>query len=233
MPESATLLVIDDDMELAELVRDYLAGFGYRVLTALHPDAGMDLLRTRKPDLVVLDVMLPGRNGFEVCKEIRRESRVPVVMLTARGDVSDRVLGLGLGADDYLPKPFEPRELVARIESVLRRARPPREAQTARSGGLRVDLRRRAVTLDGQALDVTPMEFDILSLFLQNPGAVLDRDAILSKVKGMSHDPLDRTVDVVVGRLRHKLKDDPRNPAYVKTVWGLGYLYIAEVAWEE
>jgi DNA-binding response OmpR family regulator len=143
------------------------------------------------------------------------------------------VLGLGLGADDYLPKPFEPRELVARIESVLRRSRPRREGVLARSGALRVDLRKRSAVLEDQVLDLTPMEFDILALFVQSPGVVLDRESITAKVKGMGRDPLDRTVDVVVGRLRHKLKDDPRNPAFVKTVWGTGYLWIADVEWLE
>jgi DNA-binding response OmpR family regulator len=201
------------------------------VAVALHPDEGMSALRRDKPDLVVLDVMLPGRNGFEVCKEIRAESKVPVVMLTARGDVADRVAGLGLGADDYLPKPFEPRELVARIESVLRRTRPAREGTVAESGSLRVDLRKRSASLEDRALELTPMEFDILSLLIQSPGVVLDRESITAKVKGMDHDPLDRTVDVVVGRLRNKLKDDPRHPSYVKTIWGTGYLFIGDVAW--
>lgn len=232
MSADASILVIDDDRELAELVRDYLAGFGYRVSTANHPDRGMELLRAERPDLVVLDVMLPGRNGFEVCKEIRAESKVPVVMLTARGDVSDRVLGLGLGADDYLPKPFEPRELVARIESVLRRTHPPKDAQLARSGGLLVDLRRRSAILEGQPLELTPMEFEILAVLVRRPGAVLDREVIIAAVKGISRDPLDRTVDVVVGRLRAKLKDDPKRPSFIKTVWGVGYLFLGEVAWE-
>lgn len=233
MSADASILVIDDDRELAELVREYLAGFGYRVATANHPDRGMEILRAQRPDLVVLDVMLPGRNGFEVCKEIRAESKVPVVMLTARGDVSDRVLGLGLGADDYLPKPFEPRELVARIESVLRRVHPPRDAHVARSDGLLVDLRRRSASLEGNPLDLTPMEFEILAVLLRRPGTVLDREAITAAIKGISRDPLDRTVDVVVGRLRQKLKDDPKHPAFIKTVWGVGYLFIGEVAWEE
>jgi DNA-binding response OmpR family regulator len=232
MPEGAAILVIDDDKELAELVKDYLAGFEFRVLVANHPNAGMDLLRSGRPDLVILDVMLPGRNGFEVCKEIRGESRVPIIMLTARGDVSDRVLGLGLGADDYLPKPFEPRELVARIESVLRRVRPGPQGHTARADGLAVDLRGRSAILDGRALDLTPMEFDILAFLLRHPGEVLGREAINAEVKGMDRDPLDRTVDVVVGRLRHKLGDDPRNPRFIKTVWGTGYLFTATVAWE-
>jgi DNA-binding response OmpR family regulator len=210
-----------------------LTAEGFQVEVAQDGVDGLWRAREGSYDLILLDVMLPGRNGFEVCKEIRRESKVPVVMLTARGDVSDRVLGLGLGADDYLPKPFEPRELVARIESVLRRAHPPREGAVAQSGALRVDLRKRSAVLEGQALDLTPMEFDILALFIQSPGVVLDRESITSKVKGMGRDPLDRTVDVVVGRLRHKLKDDPKNPAYVKTVWGTGYLFIGDVAWPE
>jgi DNA-binding response OmpR family regulator len=229
MADPVTILLIDDDKEMNDLVGDYLGGFGYRVLAATHPNRGMEILREEKPGLVVLDVMLPGRNGFEVCKEIRRESDVPVVMLTARGDVSDRVLGLGLGADDYLPKPFEPRELVARIESILRRVREPQARGVLKSGNLEVDLRRRAASLGGEALELTTMEFDILSLLMRRPGEILDREAISAGVKGMGWDPADRTVDVVVGRLRQKLRDDPKKPAYVKTVWGAGYLFIGVV----
>lgn len=232
MPEGGAILVIDDDKELTELVRDYLAGFGFRALAANHPNAGMELLRSEKPDLVILDVMLPGRNGFEVCRDIRSESRVPIIMLTARGDVSDRVLGLGLGADDYLPKPFEPRELVARIESVLRRVRPGPPGQTALADGLAVDMRGRSAALEGRPLDLTPMEFDILAFLVRHPGEVLGREAINAGVKGMDRDPLDRTLDVVVGRLRHKLGDDPKNPRFIRTVWGTGYLFAAQVAWE-
>jgi two-component system phosphate regulon response regulator OmpR len=226
---NTTILVIDDDRKLNELLVSYLQNFGMEVLTATHPDNGMALLKSRHPSLVILDVMLPGRDGFAVCREIRRVSRVPVIMLTARGDVVDRVAGLELGADDYLAKPFEPRELVARIQTVLRRSAEAREEPAPlrlRAGPLLVDLQARNAWLNGAALDLTTTEFDLLFLFLQNPGKVLSRDHIMEHVRGMDWDAYNRSIDVAVSRLRHKLKDDPKHPQFFKTIWGTGYLFM-------
>ncbi len=233
MPQEKSVLVIDDDKELGELLIEYLGQFGFAVEAALHPDQGLAMLRARKPDLVVLDVMLPGRNGFEVCKEIRRDSTVPIIMLTARGEVSDRVLGLGLGADDYLPKPFEPRELVARIESLFRRTGEVKKRSSFRSGELRVDLDRHSAHLGNEPLELTRMEFQVLSLLASQAGTTVDRETLSAKVKGIDWDPLDRTLDVIMGRLRLKLGDDPRNPRFIRTVRGVGYLFVENVVWHE
>jgi two-component system phosphate regulon response regulator OmpR len=225
-----TILIVDDDRSLNELLKTYLGQFGLHVLTAVRPDEGLALLRAQAPSLVILDVMLPDRDGFSLCREIRQESRVPIIMLTARGELADRVAGLELGADDYLPKPFEPRELVARIQSLLRRAGMDREPEARserwRADGLIVDLRGRRAWLDGTELELTTSEFEILSLFLRRPGAVLPRDEILDKVRGIDWEAYNRSIDVAVSRLRQKLKDDPKHPRYLKTIWGTGYLFL-------
>ncbi|MBS0155570.1 MAG: response regulator transcription factor [Nitrospira sp.] len=226
---NTTILVIDDDRKLNELLSTYLSQFGMDVLTASHPDEGMALLRQRLPSLVILDVMLPGCDGFTVCREIRKQSAVPIIMLTARGDLPDRVAGLEIGADDYLLKPFEPRELVARIQTVLRRSgeAPPR-AQTERvqAGALIVDFRSRMTWFDGTPLELTTTEFEILSLFLQQPGTVLSRDHIMDRVRGTDWEAYNRSIDVAMSRLRHKLRDDAKRPQYFKTIWGTGYMFL-------
>jgi DNA-binding response OmpR family regulator len=223
-----SILIVDDDRKLGRLLIDYLLKFGFKASAAAHPDEAMRVLRREVPDLVVLDVMLPGRDGFEVCREIRRDFAVPVIMLTARGEVADRVLGLELGADDYLPKPFEPRELVARIQSVLRRGAGEAKPDSLRHGRLSLDFRKRQASLDGKPVDLTSMEFEVLGLFARSRGKVLDRDFILERTKGMEWEPYNRSIDVLVSRLRQKLGDDPRHPAFLKTVRGAGYLYIGD-----
>src|ERR1700679_3962834 len=165
------ILVIDDDKKLTALLKSYLTPFGMEVDAAYEAKEGLSLLKSRGPDLVILDVMLPGKDGFEVCKEIRKSSKVPIIMLTARGDVTDRVVGLEIGADDYLPKPFEPRELVPSIQTVLRRLAPsPPSGGTIKSGALTVDLDQRSASLKGKDLNLTTTEFEILVLFLKNAG---------------------------------------------------------------
>ena len=227
---SPTVLIIDDDRKLNELLRDYLSQFRMTVLTAEHPDEGLVLLRQKAPSLVILDLMLPERDGFTVCREIRRDSTVPIIMLTARGDLSDRVAGLELGADDYLAKPFEPRELVARIQSILRRSGESRGLlpgmERVRAEGLTVDLRKRTASLNNDLLELTTMEFELLSLFLRNPGTVLSRDEIMDRIRGIDWEAYNRSIDVAVSRLRQKLKDDPKRPRYFKTIWGTGYLFL-------
>lgn len=223
-----TLLIIDDDEKLNALLTDYLKGFGFHATSATHPAEGLKALRRDPPDLVILDVMLPGMDGFEVCKAIRRESTVPIVMLTARGEVMDRIVGLELGADDYLAKPFEPRELVARIQSVLRRHAGAAAPETLRRGRLTVDTARRAVLLDGVPVELTTTEFEVLALLVRHPGKVLSREAILEDLRGIEWESYNRAVDVVVSRLRHKLGDDPKNPSLFKTVWGAGYVFIGD-----
>jgi DNA-binding response OmpR family regulator len=221
-----TVLLIDDDRKLGRLLTDYLAKFGFRTTALAHPDEAMRALRREAPDIVILDVMLPGRDGFQVCKDIRRDFTVPIIMLTARGEVADRVLGLELGADDYLPKPFEPRELVARMQTVLRRGSGAGRPDQLRHGRLSVDFHRREASLGGKPLDLSAMEFEVLTLFALSPGKVMDRDHIMERTKGMEWEPYNRSIDVLISRLRQKLGDDPRRPAFLKTVRGTGYMYI-------
>ena len=220
----ARVLVIDDDRKLCSLLSEYLGSVGLEVLTAQSADTGLPLLRAEQPDIVVLDVMLPGMDGFEICRAIRRSSSVPVIMLTARGEVTDRVVGLELGADDYMPKPFEPRELVARIQAILRRGRVGEEVWSF--GALRVDPQRRAAFLGDEPVPLTTAEFDLLELLIRGRGRVLSRGSILDGVKGESWDAFDRSIDVLVSRLRQKLEDDPKQPRYVRTVRGAGYAFV-------
>lgn len=218
------VLLIDDDRKLRGLLTEYLGSAGFEVMTAGRADEGLRLLRTEHPAIVILDVMLPGMDGFDACRAIRRESAVPIIMLTARGDVTDRVVGLELGADDYLSKPFEPRELVARIDAILRRGRTP--AETWSFGGLHVDPSRRSATMNGDEIPLTTAEFDLLELLIRGRGRVLSRTHILDGVRGEAWDALDRSIDVLVSRLRNKLGDDPKQPRYVRTVRGAGYAFV-------
>ena len=223
-----TILIIDDDEKLNRLLTDYLGNQGYNVVTATHPADGLKKLKSRSPHLVILDIMLPDMNGFEVCKIVRRSSTVPILMLTARGEVTDKVVGLELGADDYLAKPFEPRELVARIQSILRRTGQAVLNTKRRFGPLVVNLQKRVASLDNAPLDLTTTEFEALALLVENPGAVLSRDQIMDALRGVECDAFNRSIDITMSRLRQKLKDNPRSPAFIKTVWGTGYAFIAE-----
>jgi len=221
-----TILLLDDDEKLTSLLTEYLSGYDFEVLAAAHPREGLRLLAQRTPDLLVLDVMLPEMDGFAVCRKVRETSRVPIIMLTARGDVTDRVVGLEIGADDYLPKPFEPRELVARIQAVLRRRSAAGQDERLTTGRLTIDWGRREVELDGTALELTTAEFDLLGILVRSSGRVLSRDAIMSRTHGVDWEAFDRSVDVLISRLRQKLGDDPRSPQFIRTVRGAGYTFI-------
>ena len=225
---AAKILIIDDDRKLNELLTDFLAPFGYQVLTATHPRSGLNKLTKAQPELVILDVMLPEIDGFEVCRRIRQTSTVPIIMLTARGELTDKVVGLELGADDYLAKPFEPRELVARIQSVLRRTQRPADLQVQQFGPMTVDFAKRQTRLDGRPIDLTTNEFTALSLLVRSPGEVFDRDQILQELKGIDSEAFNRTVDITISRLRQKLGDHPKHPRWIKTVWGAGYVFIGQ-----
>jgi DNA-binding response OmpR family regulator len=225
-PAAARVLVIDDDEGLNALLTEYLGQFGYAVRTFAQPEEGLRALRADPPDIIVLDVMLPGMDGLAVCRKIRESSRVPIVMLTARGSVMDRIVGLELGADDYLPKPFEPRELVARLQAVLRRGAPAAVEETLRVGALEVSWATCSARLAGRPLALTTAEFALLGLLVRNPGRVLSRDRILEETRGLDWEAYDRSIDVLVSRLRHKLGDDPRRPAFIRTVRGAGYSFI-------
>ena len=223
-----TILIIDDDEKLNQLLKGFLSDFGFNILSAVHPEEGLKKLKRKSPDLVILDVMLPAMDGFEVCKKIRQTSAIPIIMLTARGELMDKVVGLELGADDYLPKPFEPRELVARIHSVLRRAKKVDEIRTQSFGRLEIDFLKQVVKLDGNIADLTTNEFTALALLAGNPGKVFNRDEILQELRGIDCDAFNRSVDITMSRLRQKLDDDPKTPTFIKTVWGTGYVFIGE-----
>lgn len=225
---SPKILIIDDDKKLNQLLHEFLGDFGFETISATHPTEGLQLLQQKLPDLVILDIMLPDMDGFEVCKAIRRSHSVPIIMLTARGEVTDKIVGLELGADDYLAKPFEPRELVARIHSVLRRSQKIDETRPQTFGGLEIDFAKHLVKLDGEIVDLTTNEFVALTFLVKNAGKVLDRDQILQELRGMDCDAFNRSVDITMSRLRQKLKDDPKAPAYIKTVWGSGYVFIGD-----
>jgi DNA-binding response OmpR family regulator len=225
-PTRTRVLIIDDDEKLTALLTEYLGGFGFAVRSAAHPNDGLRILRADPPDLVILDVMLPGMDGFAVCRKVRETSRVPIVMLTARGEVTDRVVGLEIGADDYLPKPFEPRELVARVQAVLRRGASHEEDETVTVGGLEIHWGARTARLDGAPLELTTAEFDLLGLLVRHRGRVLSRDRIMSETRGVDWEAFDRAVDVLISRLRQKLGDDPKRPAFIRTVRGAGYSFI-------
>ncbi|MDR3556295.1 MAG: response regulator transcription factor [Syntrophobacteraceae bacterium] len=228
MSRKERILVIDDDKKLNRLLSEYLSPFGYEVLTAASPEEGLRYLKTHPPELIILDIMLPDVNGFELCKIIRENHAIPIIMLTARGEVTDRIVGLELGADDYLSKPFEPRELVARIQAVLRRAVGAPRPQVRSFGRLSIDSGKRKALLDGQPLSLTTNEFAALALLARNAGRVLDRDQLLQELRGIDSEAFNRSVDITISRLRQKLGDDPKDPSFIKTVWGAGYLFVAE-----
>ena len=223
---SGKILIIDDDEKLNRLLTDYLSKMGFTVLTATLPSAGLEKLEEEAPDLVILDVMLPEMDGFEVCRTIRQSSSVPVVMLTARGEVMDRVVGLEIGADDYLPKPFEPRELVARIQAILRRIQTKSKSGIKTIGALCIDFHKYEVRVDDKLVHLTLNEFECLVLLVKNKGKVLNRDQIIEELRGIEWDAFNRSVDITMSRLRQKLGDDPKNPRFIKTIWGTGYLFI-------
>jgi DNA-binding response OmpR family regulator len=221
------VLIVDDDERLTTLLTEYFDQFGLSVRAAATAEDGLRALKADPPDVLVLDVMLPDMDGFTVCRKIRDASSVPILMLTARGDVTDRVVGLELGADDYVPKPFEPRELVARIQAVLRRgARGDEAGAPTRIGALEVNWAAHGARLGGQALPLTSAEFELLALFLRNRNRVLSRDRIMDQTRGIDWAAYDRSIDVLVSRLRQKLGDDPRQPAFIQTVRGTGYRFI-------
>jgi DNA-binding response OmpR family regulator len=226
------ILIIDDDEKLTKLLSEYLGQFDMLVEAALHPREGLRLFNRFEPDLVILDIMLPDQDGFSVCKQIRQQSSVPIIMLTARGDVTDRVVGLEIGADDYMPKPFEPRELVARIQAVLRRHENPVD-ELMTSEGLVANTQTREVYLRGVNLNLTGTEFEVLRLLMASAGKVLNRDRVLEHIRGIECDAFNRTVDIAMSRLRKKLGESADQPRFIKTIRNKGYLFIKEVVYGE
>ncbi|MFF3349168.1 response regulator [Streptomyces sp. NPDC002779] len=218
------VLVVDDDPTVAEVVSGYLDRAGYLVDRAGDGPDALARAAEHWPDLVVLDLMLPGMDGLEVCRRMRGQGPVPVIMLTARGDEDDRILGLEVGADDYVTKPFSPRELVLRVESVLRRVRPAQPAGLLRAGGLSIDPEARRAAKEGAELSLTIREFDLLTFLLRHPGRVFSREDLMREVWGWDFGDLS-TVTVHVRRLRGKVEDDPARPRLIQTVWGVGYRF--------
>jgi two-component system OmpR family response regulator len=230
------ILVVDDDAETRDLLREYLQKNGYRVTAAADGKTMRASMNVAHPDLVVLDVMLPGEDGLSLCRDLRARGDVPVVMLTARGEETDRIVGLELGADDYLPKPFNPRELLARVKSVLRRARTlpenlrPEAASALRFAGWTLDVATRNLTSpDGVVVPLSGTEFKLLRAFLGHPNRVLTREQLLDLMLSRDAEPFDRAIDVQVSRLRQRLRDDAREPEIIKTVRGQGYVLAARV----
>ncbi|MEO6324758.1 MAG: response regulator transcription factor [Thermoanaerobaculia bacterium] len=224
---SEQVLIIDDDLKLAAMLVEYLAPRGFAAATAPDGTRGLALAASRRFDAVILDVMLPDLDGFEVCRRLRAGSDVPVLMLTARGDPEDRIVGLELGADDYLPKPFEPRELLARLRAIVRRRSGPASTENAalRFGRLEIDAAARQVRRDGVAITLTAYQFDILHLLARNAGRVLSRETIFERLRHEEHEAFDRSIDVHVSRIRAAIEDDPAHPRRVVTVRGSGYQF--------
>jgi two-component system OmpR family response regulator len=222
------VLCIDDDRRLQELLVSWLGQNGVQVTSAYDGSSGIQALDTSAFDAVLLDVMMPGMNGLEVLRRIRAKSRVPILMLTAKGDETDRVVGLEIGADDYVPKPFSPRELLARIRAVLRRSSPEAISEKLSAADVQVDVGTREVTVDGQSVELTGLEFDILVALMRRAGRVIPRDALLAEAGRSDVVVGERTVDVHISHLRAKLGDDPRSPRRIKTVRGVGYVLARE-----
>jgi DNA-binding response OmpR family regulator len=224
------VLVVDDDERLASMVAEYLQAHGMEVEHAAHPRKALSLLDSAGFDVVVLDVMLPEIDGFEMVSRIRERSDVPILMLTARGEETDRIVGLELGADDYLPKPFNPRELLARLRALIRRQRRAVVGtgdSILRFGNLEIDVGRRRVRLDGADRDITGHQFDVLLALAENRGRVMSRDELMHRVRGASLDAFDRSIDVHISRIRAAIEEDPKSPKRILTVRGVGYLFAS------
>jgi two-component system, OmpR family, alkaline phosphatase synthesis response regulator PhoP len=220
------ILVVEDEMRIARIVCDYLKRAGYQVAVAGNGTDALAFARSRHPDLIVLDLGLPQVDGLGVTKALRQQSNVPIMMLTARVEESDKVIGLELGADDYITKPFSPKELVARVRALFRRIDAiPEPADIIRAGDVELDRLRMEVTVAGKRIDVTPTEFELLATLARRPGRVFTRAQLLDAIRGLEAESFDRAVDVHVKNLRHKLEPDPRNPQYVLTVYGIGYKF--------
>jgi two-component system, OmpR family, phosphate regulon response regulator OmpR len=234
MESQEQILIVDDDRDLRDLLEQYLGQQGYRTASVGDGTAMDDWLSDHAPDLIILDLMLPGEDGLTLAHRLRASGSCPVIMLSARGEEIDRVVGLEVGADDYLAKPCSPRELLARIRAVLRRARRPRPAPdedtgtVCRFGRFRLDLQVHRLTRDEVDIGLTAGEFALLRAFVEHPNRVLTRDQLLELLSGYDHIPFDRSIDVRITRLRRKIEEDPAAPVHIRTVWGEGYMFLPE-----
>ena len=227
------VLIVDDDRKLRELLTEYLEEFGFQVSTLSDGRRILSAIKTKTPDIIILDIMLPHKDGFEILKEVRTVFSVPVIMLTARGEDADRIVGLELGADDYLPKPFNPRELLARIRAVLRRSAATIEGETGEdenhlieAGGLILDRAKRVVRVGNEEVDLSSTEYEILKVLIEHPNRTLSRDQLMSMARGRDFMAFDRSIDVHISKLRSKVEANPRSPKRIKTVWGAGYIFV-------
>lgn len=218
------ILVVDDEKRIVEILQAYLERDGYRVIAAYDGRSALELARSNSPDLIILDLMLPEVSGWDVCRELRRESDVPIIMLTARDDTTDKIIGLELGADDYVTKPFEPKEIISRVRAVLRRSeRKAVSKSTLNVGEIMIDTNKRLVRRGDRNIELTPIEFDLLRVMAENPGRVYSRMQLLDKVQGDAYEGYERTVDSHIKNLRKKLELDPEHPVYIITIYGVGY----------
>ncbi len=220
------ILVVDDQPKIVKIAQDYLENSGFQVVTAVNGTNALVAARRDHPDLIILDLNLPGMDGLDVCRQLRRQSDVPIIMLTARVDETDRLIGLELGADDYIVKPFSPRELVARVRAVLRRVKGNvHQPSIIRAGDLEIDLQGHRVKRNDEALQLTPLEFNLLALLAQHPGQTFSRQRIIERLHGYTHDGYDRSIDAHIKNLRRKLEPNPSEPIYILTVYGIGYQF--------
>ena len=223
------LLIIDDDTQLTELLIEFLTSYKYNVVAKHTPEEGLEYLKKKSVDAIILDIMLPGMDGFQVLRRIRENLAIPVIMLTARGEVTDRIVGLELGADDYLPKPFEPRELLARIQSIIRRTHSIAGIiENVEFSGLSINKIKQEVLLDSKPISLSTTEYEALLLFIEHASETLDREFLVENLRGISWQSYDRSVDVLVSRLRGKLGETPNKTRFIKTIHGVGYKFIGE-----
>jgi DNA-binding response OmpR family regulator len=224
-----TALIVEDDQSIARLIRDYLDRAGYGTLVAGDSEAALTRVRADKPDVIVLDLGLPGRDGIELLRELRRFANTPVIIVTARGDETDRVVGLELGADDYMVKPFSPRELVARVRAVLRRTEPTEvNRDVIRAGDLTLDIPRMRADMSGEVVDLTPTEFQLVLTMASQPGRVFTRNQLLDAVHGVAFESYERAIDAHIKNIRRKIEPEPADPQYILTVYGVGYRFCDE-----
>ncbi|MFC1981189.1 response regulator [Chloroflexota bacterium] len=218
------ILVVDDERKIVDIVAAYLEREGYQVLVAYEGKSALELARQELPDLIILDLMLPEISGWDICRTLRKDSDVPIIMLTARDETTDKIVGLELGADDYVTKPFDPKELVSRVKAVLRRSEGKAEPQGRLTvADLSIDVEKRQVYRGAEAVELTPIEFELLKVMAENPGRVYQRMQLLDRVQGDAYEGYDRTIDSHIKNLRKKIEPDPEHPRYIITVYGVGY----------
>lgn len=227
------VLIIEDDAKIRMLLREYLEGNGFQVLTLSDGNNALDFIISESPDILILDIMLPGKDGLEVLREIRQKSSIPVIMLTAKGEDADRIVGLELGADDYLPKPFNPRELLARMRAVMRRTFQDRDVEAdtdaehlITAGGIMLNRAKQTAVLEDEEIELSSTEYKILEVLMTNPNVILNRDQIMNYARGRDFMAFDRSIDVHISKLRSKLERNPRSPRRIKTIWGSGYMFV-------